>query len=335
MRDVALAANVSLQTVSNFVNSRPGKMNLDTEARVRSAIEALDFRPNSAAQGLRSQSRRTLAFVVNDSSHRFLGDPMTDQFLAGLGDELRERDFNLLIDSARPTDNGSELIRSVGEGRADAAVVFLSGHLKERTKLVQQLAKTEVPVILLQEHGVPESLLPSIVSRDRDGSRSLCRHLFSRGHERIAFLTASQGWSAIDERILGYQEAHEEAGVSLQSELLVRFGDFKPLDGAAAASRLLDSRVRPTAIMCGNDLLALGVVKAAKDQGLRIPEDLAVTGFDDFDFAVATEPSLTTVRVAGYEMGRYAAQTLIRALTTNSAPTGTEFDVELCLRSSS
>jgi DNA-binding LacI/PurR family transcriptional regulator len=335
MRDVAREAGVSIQTVSNFVNERAGRMNPETEAKVRSAIERLEFRPNSAAQGLRSQSRRTLAFVMNDSSHRFLGDPMTDLFLSGLGDELRERSYSLLIDSTKPTGVSTELVRSMAEGRADAAIMFLSGDASERATNIEALAKSTFPMILLQEHQAEQYGIPSIVAKDRRGSRELCRHLISRGHKRIAFLSAAQSWSAIEERVTGYREAHVEFGMQVVEELVVTYGEFKPLDAAAAASRLLDRRSPPTAVMCGNDLLALGVVKAAFDRGLRVPEDLAVTGFDDFDFAVATTPTLSTVRVAGYEMGRFAAQSLIRALSTDSTPVGAEFDIELCIRASS
>jgi DNA-binding LacI/PurR family transcriptional regulator len=335
MRHVATEAGVSVQTVSNLINGRLEHMTPDTESRVRAVIERLNYRPNSAAQGLRSHSNRTLSFVVSDPSQRFLGDSMTDQFLAGLGDELRERDYSLLIQSARPKDGHAELTRSIAEGRAEGAIVFLSGAAPDRARSVDELANSDMPIVLLQEHDVAPSRLPSIVAKDRDGSRELCRHLIARGHKRIAFLTADQGWSAIEQRVAGYLEAHEEAGLRIYPSLLVRHGDFRPLNAAAAASRLLDLRSPPTAIMCGNDLLALGVIKAARDLGLRVPDDVAVTGFDDFDFAAATEPGLSTVRVPGYEMGRYAAQSLIHAQHCDTRPLGAEFDIELCLRSSS
>lgn len=335
MRQVAIEAGVSLQTVSNLVNGRLDRMTPDTEARVRAVIDRLDFRPNRAAQGLRSSSNRTLAFVIVDPSLRFLGDAMTDLFLAGLGDEARERDYALLIQSARPTDGYRELTRSIADGRAGGAVVCLSGEPGDRAAAVEGLAVSDVPVVLLQEHGVPEARIPTILARDREGSRELCRHLFSRGHERIAFLGAGQEWSAIAERKAGYGEAHQEAGLRVRPSLLASSADYRPLSAAAVAARLFDSRLPPTAVMCGNDLLALGVVKAARDLGLRVPGDIAVTGFDDFDFAAAVEPALSTVRVPGYEMGRFAAQSLIRAVEGGEAPRGAQFDVDLCLRASS
>ncbi|MDO8389707.1 MAG: LacI family DNA-binding transcriptional regulator [Actinomycetota bacterium] len=334
MRQVADEADVSVQTVSNLINGRLDHMAPTTEARVRAVIDRLGYRPNSAAQGLRSQSNRTISFVVVDPSQRFLGDAMTDLFLAGLGDEVREREYSLLIQSVRPSDGHGELTRSIAEGRAEGAVIFLSGPPADRARVVEGLSNSELPVVLLQEHGVPEGEVPSIVAKDREGSRELCQHLIARGHQRIAFLIADQGWSAIEQRVAGYQDAHAEAGIRLHPTVLIRHGDFRPLNAAAVASRLLDLPSPPTAVMCGNDLLALGVLKAAREAGLKVPGDLAVTGFDDFEFSSAMDPGLSTVRVPGYEMGRYAAQSLIRALHSGSRPQGAEFDIEVCLRAS-
>lgn len=334
MRDVAKEAGVSVQTVSNVVHGRSQHMTSQTEAHVLEIIERLHFRPNSVARGLRSARTQTLAFVVLDPSARFLADPMTDLFLSGLGDELRDRSHGLLIRSSGPDMDLDSLIEPITDGRVDGAVLFLSGTSTQRRAYVEELAsRLSLPCLLLQEHGV-DDLLPAVCADDRSGSREICRYLISLGHTQIGFITASRGWSAIDERIAGYQEAHEEAGIDCHPALMLRAGDFKPVDAAAAAGDLLDRHPRPTAVMCGNDLIALGVMKAARDRGLSIPRDLGVAGFDDFDFAAAVDPPLATVRIPGYEMGRYAAAAIIDAFEGSGTPVGRSYETEVFLRGS-
>lgn len=334
MRDVAREAGVSVQTVSNVVHGRSQHMTSETEAHVREIIDRLGFRPNSVARGLRSARTQTLAFVVLDPSARFLADPMTDLFLSGLGDELRDRSHGLLIRSSGPDASLDSLIEPITDGRVDGGVLFLSGSPEQRMAYIEQLSGSlSLPCLLLQEHDAG-GLLPAVCADDRTGSREICRHLISLGHQRIGFLTASRGWSAIEERIAGYREAHEEAGIASDPALLVRAGDFKPMDASAAAADLLDRHPRATAVMCGNDLIALGVMKAARDRGLSLPEDLAVAGFDDFDFAGAVDPPLATVRIPGYEMGRYAAASIIDAFDNGEPPASRSFQTEVFLRRS-
>lgn len=334
MRDVAKAAGVSVQTVSNVVNGRSRRTTQETEHRVRALLEELKFLPNVAARSLRSARTRTISFVVLDAAPHFLGDPMTDQFLAGLGDEVRERSHGLLISAARPGVGVESLVQPLVEGRADAGIFLLSGDRALRATYLEGLRGLSQPYALLQEHGAPGEEMPSICAEDRRGSRDLCQHLIRQGHERIGFLTAARSWSAIEERIDGYRDAHVEAGLVVDEVLVVTTGEFTPLDAAVAAGDLLDRHPRPTAIMCGNDLVALGVAKAARDRRLTVPTDLAITGFDDFDFARALDPPLTTVRIPGYEMGLHAAAALIDAVQLGKGVDGRSFATELFLRGS-
>ena len=334
MRDVAQAANVSVQTVSNLVNGRTNQMTPETESRVRRVMEKSDYHPNSSARGLRSARARTLGFLVLDEASRFLADPMTDLFMAGLGDVLRERDYALLVQASRPGKPLDRLLLPLLEGRSDGAVVFLSGPPALRRRHIRHLRKLAAPFVLLQEHDVAGSALPVIEADDFGGSRELCRYLISRGHSRIAFLTGVYQWSAIEARFAGYVAAHEEAGVQSDPSLAISQGGFDALSAADAAGLLLDLDHAPTAIMCGNDLIALGALKAARDRGFRVPDDVAVTGFDDFDFAAAVEPPLTTVRLPGYEMGSLAASLLIDFIDGAPRNAQAPFLTEICLRAS-
>jgi DNA-binding LacI/PurR family transcriptional regulator len=334
IRDVANAAGVSIQTVSNLVNGRTNQMAQPTEQRIRRVMKDLGYHPNPAARGLRSATTRTLGFLILDDATRFFANPMTDLFLAGFADVSREEGHAVLIQASPPGRPIDHLLLPLLERRIDAAVVFLSGPANLRTQYIRRLQHLPVPFVLLEEHSQLGNGVPRVTADDRAGSRDLCRLLLARGHTRIAFLTAMHRWSAIEERHGGYADALVEACAELDPALALWQGNFAPSDAADGAGMLLDHDPPPTAIMCGNDLIALGVLRAVRDRGLRVPGDVAVTGFDDFEFAEAVEPALTTVRIAGYEMGVYAAKALVDSIRSKGQPEGRVFHTELCIRES-
>ena len=164
--------------------------------------------------------------------------------------------------------------------------------------------------------GVP---VVSVTADNRAGARQLVEHLLGRGHRRIAFISTRTPWPMVEERLRGYREALSAAGVAAP-ELEVAEGVWDPADGSQMTEQLLALAEPPTAIVCGNDLLALGAMRAARIRGLRIPEEVAIAGFNDFEFAQFADPPLTTVRVPGYDLGRVAAESLIGRLGGDEPP---------------
>lgn len=330
MRDVATRADVSIQTVSNFVNQRYHLMGDETRARVERAMSELGYHPNLAARTLRSARTQTLCFLLLDEGSRFLADPMTDLIIAGIGDVARDRGYGLLIRAALPDEPDPTLIGPLLENRADGAFLFLSGEPEVRRWYAARLAELDFPFVLLEPSNDTNQL--TVRAADREGARRLTEYLISAGHERIAFLTTAVSWPMLEQRLLGYCDALSAAKLE---PMVFRGGGWTPASGAEQVGRLLDSGARPTAIMCGNDLLALGAIRAARERRLRVPEDVAVTGFDDFDFAEFVDPALTTVRVPGYEIGRAAGRMLVDVLEGRSpAARQLELAVELQLRES-
>lgn len=309
MRDVAARAGVSVQTVSNLINNRFHLMGEETRVRVEDAMDELGYHPNVAARTLRSARTETLCFLLLDEGNRFLADPMTDLIIAGIGDVARDRGYGLLIRAARPHDPDPTLIRPLLENRADGAFLFLSGEPDLRNWYVTKLGDLGFPFILLEPSDDPQML--TVTAADRDGARRLTEHLIATGHKRIAFLTTKVPWPMLEQRLLGYRDALKDAGLK---PMVLTGGTWTPTSGAEQAARLLTRKSAPSAIMCGNDLLALGAIRAARERGLSVPEDIAVTGFDDFDFAQFADPALTTVRIPGYDIGRAAGQALIGVL---------------------
>jgi DNA-binding LacI/PurR family transcriptional regulator len=309
MRDVAARADVSVQTVSNLINHRFHLMGVETRVRVERAMSELGYHPNVAARTLRSARTQTLCFLVLDEGNGFLADPMTDLVMAGIGDMARDQGYGLLIRAARPHEPDPSLVRPLLENRADGALLFMSGEPELRRWYITRMTELGFPFVLVETSEDPKLL--TVSAADREGARRLTDHLIAAGHERIAFLTTAVPWPMIEQRILGYHDALSAAGLS---PLVLRGGNWTPASGAEQAGRLLDSGKRPSAIMGANDLLALGAIRAARERALEVPGDIAVTGFDDFDFAQFANPALTTVRVPGYDIGRAAGQALIEVL---------------------
>ncbi len=309
MRDVAARAEVSVQTVSNLINNRVHLMGEETRLRVERAMAELGYHPNVPARTLRSLRTETLCFLLLDEGNRFLADPMTDLVIAGIGDVARDHGYGLLIRAARPHEPDPTLLRPLLENRADGAFLFMSGEPELRRWYVSKLDELGFPFILLERSDDRQIL--TVTADDRQGARRLTEHLISRGHERIAFLTTAVPWPMLEQRMLGYRDALADAGLE---PMVLAGGTWTPASGAEQADQLLDLDPAPSAMMCGNDLLALGAVRAVRERGLRVPEDVAVSGFDDFDFAQFADPALTTVRVPGYDIGRAAGQALVGVL---------------------
>jgi DNA-binding LacI/PurR family transcriptional regulator len=314
MRDVAEHAGVSAQTVSNLVNNRLRQMSDETRVRIEGAMEQLGYHPNLTARSLRSARTTTIGFLLLDEGARYLADPMTDQVIAGVGDIARDRGYSVLIHAGRPGPPDSGLLRPVLESRVDGVLLFLSGPPEQRAWYPLRAAELNVPTVVLEEAQAGDGLQMCVTADNRTGARALADHLIRRGHTRIAFIAARQPWPMVEQRHLGYCEALHAAGLARDRSFELFEGIWDAADAGVMVDRLLALPDPPTAVMGGNDLLAIGVMRQARARGLRVPDDLAVTGFNDFAFAEFVDPPLTTVHVPGYEMGCAAAQLLIEHL---------------------
>jgi DNA-binding LacI/PurR family transcriptional regulator len=314
--DVAREAGVSPSTVSNVIHGRP-VVKPDTRQRVLEAIEKLNFHPSRVAQGLRQQSSRAVGFLVLDPNPRWPTDPLHAEVLAGMSEAATEHDYSLLLD--RPSGNGCltarELLQPFRSGQIDAAVVALAGTSASHQHVLEELNRADVLFAVL-EREIEGRCAYSVMSANADGAHAATRKLIGDGHERIAFLDSEQMWPAIELRLSGYRRAMHEAG--LGDRILVSSSpDWTSTGGATATRNLLERCDRegqpyPTAILAGNDVLAVGAMHVLRERGLRVPANIAVIGFDDFEFARYVDPPLTTVRLPAHEMGKRAVEMLIR-----------------------
>jgi len=308
IREVAKHAGVSLQTVSNVLNGRTSQVGDETRERVLHAIEKLGYQPNANARGLRSQRTGTLAYLTVDPSARFLADPFHTALVSGMADALRERDCCLLVQALHPSQPGEAFERLHRQRRFDGAVVHLSGTQVERQRCVAPLNASGCPFVLIEERASGPACA-SVRADNRDGARRAVEYLRDRGHKRIGFLAADRTWPAVEERFAGYQAALKALKLPGPRELSAA------AEQTEIARQLMESALTQqpalTAVLCANDVLAVGALQAARRLGRRVPDDLAVIGFDDFEFARYVEPALTTVALPAYDMGRRAAELLL------------------------
>lgn len=309
IREVAKRAGVSLQTVSNVINGRTSQMGPETRERVLRSIQELGYLPNAHARGLRSQRSATIAFLTVDPSPHFLSDPFHGIILSGMADALRERDYCLLVQVLDPDTPAESFRRLYGQRRFDGAVIHLSGTPAERQRCVRQLNETGCPFVLIEER-VQGPCCASVRADNRQGAERAVDYLRSRGHKRIGFLLAAdRSWPAVEERSAGYQAALQAHRLPGPREWRVDIESIEAAVGVMEAVLRRESAL--TALLCSNDVMAVGAVQAAKKVGRKVPDDFAVVGFDDFEFARYVDPPLTTVQLPGEEMGRRAAELLL------------------------
>ncbi|WP_254053515.1 LacI family DNA-binding transcriptional regulator [Singulisphaera sp. GP187] len=308
MRDVAKQAGVSLQSVSNVLNGRTSQMREETRQRILQSIRDLSYQPNVQARGLRLQRTKTVAFLTIDPAVRFLSDPFHVAILSGMVDTLRQQDYGLLVQGFHPDQAGGKFRRLVHQRRFDGAVVHLSGSPERRAEHIEEIASTGCPFVLIEDRA-EAATVGCVLADDRGGAGAAVSLLQGEGHERIGFLATDRHWPAVEKRIAGYEEAIRAGGGSWSEVWGV---ERETVEGARSrVEAVLRADPSVTAILCANDVLAVGAIQAGKQLGRKIPTSLAIIGFDDFDFAPYVDPPLTTVALPGVEMGGRAAELLL------------------------
>jgi DNA-binding LacI/PurR family transcriptional regulator len=319
LKDVAQHVGVSVQTVSNVVNGRD-VVRPKTRDLILRALEELSYHPNLAARGLRHRRSQTLGFLVVDPSPRYLADPFHSEVVTGIGDVAREHGYGLLIQGTLldEADHLPEILRPFQQKRIDGGVITLAGPPNLRRRYLDQIVSVKQPFVLLEQR-ISAPNTACIIGEKRRGAFEATEHLIHKGHRNISFLSGTIAWPAIEERMVGYQEALQAHGCS-HAQVLMTSCDWTSQAAFDATLELLAAHPEVTAILGANDVLAVGALQAVQSLGRTIPDEVALIGFDDFDFTQYVRPRLTTVRLPGYDMGRRAAELLLEYFQTDCFP---------------
>jgi DNA-binding LacI/PurR family transcriptional regulator len=302
IRTVAQLAGVSIATVSRTIN-RVSTVNPKMAKRVWEAIAKLNYFPNTQARSLVSGRSRLLGLIVSE-----ITNPFFPELIQGFEDVAVEHGYEILISSTNYDPQRMSLcIRRMLERRAEGVAVMTFGVEKP---LLEQFAERKVPLVFVDEG--PDKPGISLLRVDyHHGIRQAVQHLAALGHRDIAFVTGPRRLHSAQSRQAAFSRSLQECGIVADSAWIVE-GDHTMEGGIGAMDRLLQLKRRPTAVMCSNDMTAIGVLHKLYRAGLRVPDDLSVIGFDDIHIAQVTIPPLTTIQMSCFELAR-AAVTALRA----------------------
>lgn len=306
MTEVATRAGVSVTTVSHVLSGRRPVAEA-TRASVLAVIEQLGYRPNTLAQGLRTRRTMTVGLVVPD-----LTNPFYPAVLQGMADVLLPAGYHTVVcNTGGSRDEELSFLTDLTTRQVDGIVIAAFGLNRK-----DLLAHREVPLVRLGGGRFDADLGDLVRSDDEGGIAQAVRHLIERGHRRVAYIGGAAHAGPSDQREAGYRHALAEDGRPVEDDLVVHTAYTRDA-GRAAAERLLGRDDPPDAIACANDLIAIGVLDAARARGLTVPDDLAVTGYDDIEAASLVTPALTTVVNPAAEIGRACAEALLPRLTAD------------------
>ncbi len=311
-RDVALLAGVSQSTVSRVLNDSETRLISDsTSQRVRAAALQLGYSPHPLARALRGKRTHLIGLIVRE-----IEDPFFARFISQLSSQARELGYQIVLGHAHSDPKQALQMTAVLETRHCDGVILL-GDLRDDVPATNKILKENRVVVALCR-GQTAASVPTINSDNRTGMALLLEHLYNLGHRRMAFV--SGGWLGdIRDRQQAFMAFLQLRGLPIVPEYSQT--DDNALEGGYQAMRRLLARpVRPTAVRAADDVMAIGVLKAITDAGLRIPQDISVTGFDGIEMSQFTTPALTTVRQPVETMSKQALQLLMRLINNETIP---------------
>ena len=306
IRDVARLAGVAVSTVSYVVNGT-GQVSAETRLKVANAIDAVRYEPNLLARNLKAGRAACIGLVAPD-----LDNPYFANIAAGVQDVAQSRDLLLVLCTTQSTQRWENYYSQVLRARRVDGMIFLSGSGLLTATILE--LKHNDSVVLVDER-LPALDVPAVTATNLLGAKAVAGHVLEQGHRRVAIIGGPPSLWTSCQRMIGYREALAAHGID-PSSVPVATGDYQQDSGFECARRLLDRprAERPTALICANDLMAIGAMLYCRRAGLRIPEDISLCGFDNIPLAALIEPGLTSVDQSGRNLGRSACRLLLRLI---------------------
>lgn len=298
--DVAREAGVSYATVSRVINNEE-YVKAETREKVTAALNRLGYVGNRQARSLRGGRTHTVGLLVRGLDTEYIGE-----IVRGIDRELVEHAYDLMLYTTHwRQNNEAAYVKTLTRGMVDGLLLVLP---RAPENYLAWLRAQQFPYVLIDHQGL-DSTGPAVGATNLQGGQDATAYLLGLGHRQIGFITGDMKLGCALDRLAGYKAALQAHNIAVDDHLIVK-GNFLQPSGYAAAVTLLGRTPRPTAIVSSNDVMALGVMEAARDHGLRIPDDISIIGFDDIPQAASVHPPLTTIRQPLEEMGRVATQLL-------------------------
>jgi DNA-binding LacI/PurR family transcriptional regulator len=302
IKDIARVAKVSHPTVSRALRLSP-LVNPKTASRIQRIARDMGYRPSAVARSLVNRETRAFGVVVTTVT-----DPFIAEFVSVVEEMANDRGYSIVLANCNADpEREIKVVHSLHEQRVDGLLVMAS---RVGALYMPVLSKLKVPIVLVDNQH-PGDFVQSVLIDNEAGTRKVTSHLIELGHARIAYIGDQFGFQSETERSSGYRQALEAASLPVRSELMVQ-GNGKIEGGIAAMESLLALLETPTAVVCYNDMTAIGALHVIQQHDLHVPDDISLVGFDDVSLASYLYPPLTTVRQPKIEMGRAAVEILIQ-----------------------
>lgn len=307
MKDIAKIAGVSVNTVSRALNDRP-EINEETKRNIKKIAQELHYVPNTIAASLASKKSKTIGLVIPD-----LCDPFFAMQARGVEDAAKKNGYSvIIINTDEIPQNELDAITTL-YGIRVAGVILTSvslgmGHIEE-------MENRELPLVLLNRY-LRQFDTDYVINDHRKGSYVATKHLLDLGHERIGIILGPERITSVQDRLSGYLNAMDEAGIKLSNEYVIHGENLKPATGELLSEELMRKNPRPTAIFAYCDSLAIGAVAGIRKLGYKIPQDVALVGYDDIPFAAHLDVPLTTIAQPAYTMGKTACEVLLKRIAS-------------------
>ena len=325
IKQVAAQAGVSSATVSHVIN-RTRYVSEAVREQVQFAMHELDYHPNALARSLRSGQTYTLGMILPDSANPFFAEVGHNIEIAAF-----EAGYSVILCNTENDFEKESLYIDVLTNKQVDGMIFVS--TGERSDSLKNLLEMKIPTVVM-DRDFPELELDVVLADSFQGGELATQHLISLGHKRIGCIAGPSSINPSSRRLAGYKQALQAAHLAIEPELIMN-GDFHPESGWEMGRAMLSQPNVPTAIFACNDLMAIGVLRAATELGLSVPGDLALVGYDDIELASYTNPPLTTIKQPEVEMGLATLNFLLgRIKDKQTAPQRALLPVSLVVRGS-
>jgi LacI family transcriptional regulator len=325
--DVARRARVNISTVSRTIN-QTGKIGLKTQEKVRRVMREMNYKPNRVARRLRTREGKSnlLGLIIPNIQNPFFAD-----LARGVEDVAYANNFAVLFCNYDEDPKKEQFYLDIMQAESVDGIILPPIH--ESDPAVLQVVQNGTPIVCV-DRSLSDAILEKVEVDNRRGALEAVQYLIGLGHRHIGLIGGPADSSTGRERLAGYNAAHANAGVQIKTRY-VRFGDYKKESGRRLAGELLSEQEPPTALFVCNCLMTEGALGTIYERGLRIPEQIAIIGFDELPLASVFNPPLTVVRQPAYEVGKCAAELMIKRLDDpQRAPASLMLSPELIVRKS-
>ena len=315
LEEIARLAGVSRSTVSRVVNDDP-RVSDSARERVNEVIRTHNYQPNAAARSLASRRTRMIGLRIPGEVSFIFGDPYFPVLVQGVVDACNEADYGLMLMMEPENDpvSAERIYQRVIRGRHIDGVILSTSIIGD--PFAGRVAADGMPAVMIGRHPT----LPTVDIDNAGAAKGAVQHLIDHGYRQIAHISGPRNIAAANERAEGYETALTEAGIPIDSTL-VEPGDFSEHSGALAMRQLLDrSKGRPDAVFVGSDTMAAGALRAIYESGLRVPDDIAVFGFDGLQHQILRHPNLSTVVQSAANLGMTAVRLLLDRISKPESP---------------